>query len=99
MAKGNWFSYDARIGRPLEKQPCRGLVPGTLPYDLGSVNELGIHPCGGGPIESVNVMGNDPGDSQVDNVNGLGIPPFHHADRMNQEMHLVSGSEPVLSEI
>lgn len=91
--------YDARIGRLLEKLPCSGMVRGTLPYDLGSVNELEILPYDDDPFGNVNVMGKDPGDSLVDNVNELGIPPFHHADRMSQEMHLVSGSEPVLSEI
>ena len=75
------------------------MVQGTLPYDLGSVNELGILLYDDDPFGSVNVMGKDPGDSLVDNVNGLGIPPFHHADRMKQEIHLVSDSEQVLSEI
>ena len=95
VAKEKRLLYDARIGRPLEKLPCNVMVQGTLPYDLGSVNELGILLYDDEPFESVNVMGKDPGVSQVDNVNELEIPPFHRADRMNQEIHLVNGTEQV----
>lgn len=63
------------------KVPCSAVAQGKLPSDLGTVNEP-VTPPSDDPSDNVNDLERHRGGNLVDNVTEPEKLPFHHADRL-----------------
>ena len=101
VALGRWLSvagserveqvkellHDEQNARVPGKVPCSVMEQGKLPSDLGTVNELVIRPSGD-PFDNENGLEKHHGGSLVDNVTEPEKRPFHHADRLMDQVVL-----------
>ena len=79
--------HDGQNARVSGKVPCSAMAPVKLPSDLGTVNELVILPSVD-PFDNENGLEKHRGGSLVGNVTEPEKHPFHHADRLMDQVVL-----------